>query len=304
MHILITGGTGFIGKQLCLLLLAKKYEISVLCRDIHRAKAILPFQINCIQNISDIKHILPIDAIINLAGHPIANMPWFPKTKQAIIESRVYLTQNLVKIFQDLDPKPCVFISGSAIGYYGMCADEKLTEEAPVGTGFAADLCKEWELAALTAQDQGIRTCCIRTGLVLGKAGGILKRMRLPYLLGLGGKMGTGHQWMSWIHMQDYLSILLFCLENTHIQGAVNATAPNPVTNLDFARSYAHILKRPAFMTMPGWLLKLLLGQMAEELLLAGQRVIPQKLMDLHFSFKYPQIDLALQQIERQSSSC
>lgn len=302
MHILITGGTGFIGKQLCLLLLSKKYEISVLTRDIHRAQRILPTQVRCIQDISEINSISPIDAIINLAGHPIANSPWFPKIKQTIIDSRILLTQNLVKALEKIDPKPRVLISGSAIGYYGMCADEILTETSKVGTGFAADLCKNWETAALLAQAQNIRVCCIRTGLVLGQSGGILKRMRLPYLLGLGGKMGSGRQWMSWIHIQDYLNILLLCLENQNIQGAINATAPNPVTNLDFTRNYARILKRPAFMTMPGWALKLLLGQMAEELLLAGQRVIPQKLIDLHFSFEYPNIDMALRQIERHSS--
>lgn len=297
MHFLITGGTGFIGAHLCQALHEKNHQITVLTRNRKRATKKLPAGIDFIESFDALPNLEPIDIVINLAGHPIANSPWFAKVKQAILDSRIKLTNELIEALSKLAQKPKCFISGSAIGYYGVHEEKSFIETDEAGEGFAAELCKNWEEAAQKAKTLGMRLCLIRTGLVLGE-GGLLQRMRLPFKLGLGGKLGHGKQWMSWIHMQDYLNIILTCIENEALEGAINATAPNPVTNQEFSKTYASVLNRPAFMPMPAFVLKTAFGQMAQELILSGQRVIPQKLIELNFQFNYPSLKDALSEIE------
>lgn len=299
MHILMTGGTGYIGTRLCAKLDGNGTQISVFTRNINAAKNKLPNRIQCIDDLQKIKHLPPIDAVINLAGHPIANARWSPGVKKKIIDSRILLTRNLLETLQQSQHRPKILLSGSAVGYYGLQADKTLTEDDPSGTGFAAQLCRDWEVEALKAKALGMRVCCIRTGLVLGKSGGLLKRMRIPFLLGLGGKIGTGKQWMSWIHIEDYLNILINCLDNPQVTDCVNATAPNPVTNEEFTKTLAKTLNRPAIFPVPAMLLKVMLGEMADELLIHGQRVIPQKCLDAGFHFHYPNLEDALLNIER-----
>jgi uncharacterized protein (TIGR01777 family) len=192
---------------------------------------------------------------------------------------------------------PAIFISGSAIGYYGPQGDEAVSESSPGRESFSHELCEAWERTALDAKDLGMRVCLLRTGIVLGE-GGALKKMRLPFLMGLGGPISTGKQWMSWIHIADMIRVIHFCLEQPTLQGPVNATSPNPVTNNDFAHTLGKVLHRPTFLRMPGFVLRLIYGSaMAEELLLTGQRVLPTKLLQLGFNFVYTDLELALHAI-------
>lgn len=291
MKILITGGTGFIGRPLCHQLDSKGYELWVLTRNKDHAIKCLPEGVNLINSLTDIDPSQHFNAVINLAGEPIAKR-WTSAYKQQLFESRVNLTHDLINMLKQSEKKPDVLISGSAVGYYGSQADNSLTESSSFQLGFCHDLCQAWEDAANKANGLGIRVCCLRTGVVIGKNGGILQEMRLPFLLGLGGPVGSGQQWMSWIHLDDMIRVIIFCLENPSINGAINATAPNPVTNKEFANAYAQALHRPAILTTPGLILKLLFGQMADEILLSGQKVIPLKLIECGFVFNYPELKI------------
>lgn len=299
MKILITGGTGFIGQQLCSSLIAKNHDLCVLTRNVKKAKRRLPFDgIRFIQHCSDIQSDEIFDVVINLAGAPIAKR-WSTSYQQKLISSRVALTEQLVHTLKSLKQKPKVLISGSAIGFYGDQADNEVTELSIPKSSFSHDLCASWEASALKAKDLGIRVCTLRTGIVLGKGGGALMQMRFPFLLGLGGPIGNGKQWMSWIHMADLIRLIHFCIENSQIDGPVNATSPHPARNKDFAKCYAKVLHRIALIPMPAIVLRLLLGQMAQELLITGQKVLPTKLTGLGFSFVYPDLELALCAIEQ-----
>jgi uncharacterized protein (TIGR01777 family) len=197
---------------------------------------------------------------------------------------------------EEMRNRPQVFLSGSAIGYYGDAGSLDLDEASPPGDDFGAALCKEWEEEATKANQLGIRTCLLRTGLVLGKNGGMLGRMLLPFKLGLGGRIGNGRQYMSWIHLDDYIGIMMMLLQNGDAHGAFNMTAPLPVTNAEFTRTLAFVLHRPAFLVTPAWFLRLLLGEMSS-LLLGGQKVLPVKLKQVNYDYKYPVLEYALEQI-------
>lgn len=294
MHVLITGGTGFIGKALCYQLKTGGHSLCVLTRNVQHARQCLPMEgVQFIQNLSEIKSNDHFDAVINLAGAPIFRR-WTKRAQQIIQSSRVELTEQLVAKLKQLAVTPTVLISGSAIGFYGNQGDNELSETSVPYNGFSHDVCQAWEVAALQAKDSGIRVCTIRTGITLGPNGGALARMRIPFLLGMGGPIGRGTQWMSWIHLDDLIRIILYCIENQQIQGPVNATSPLPVRNKTFAQIYAKSLHRPALFTLPGTLLELIYGQMAKELLLNGQRVIPKKLNQSGFTFLYPDLSQAL----------
>lgn len=297
MKILITGGTGFIGRTLCPSLIAKGHELCLLTRSVVRSRQVLPKEgLRFITDFSQIKPEESFDAVINLAGAPIAKR-WTTSYKKKLIESRVKLTERLIARLVACPQQPTVFISGSAIGYYGPGeGDEKLSESATAQAGFSHDLCLAWEQAALKTKFE--RICLIRTGIVLGKQGGALQQMRLPFLCGMGGPIGKGTQWMSWIHISDMVRIIHFCLENSPLSGPINATSPHPVMNKVFAKTYAKVLHRPAIIPMPAFMIRLLFGEMGEELLLAGQPVVPSKLIEQGFSFVYPELELALRAIE------
>ena len=239
------------------------------------------------------------DAVINLAGEPIVDAYWSARRKQLLRDSRITLTEKLVQRIAAAKQKPAVLLSGSAIGYYGDRGDMELDEAIPAGKDFAAELCKDWEEAALAVEKHGVRVCLLRTGLILSERGGLLSRMLFPFKIGLGARLGHGRQWMSWIHIEDYVAMFLRLLHDGQMHGPFNMTAPKPVTNADFTRTLARSLHRPAFLAAPDLLLKLAMGDRAA-LLLEGQRVLPAKLVAAGGQFKYPNLAGALDDLLHQ----
>ena len=295
MHFLITGGTGFLGRHLISALLARGDRVTLQARNFEKAKSLFGEAVNLVANVSPA--LSDIDVVINLAGEPIIDKRWTKKRKTQLIASRIDTTKALVEWMAALENKPKAFISGSAIGYYGNYSENmSLTEEDKPRYCFASELCKQWESEAKKAETLGVRVCTVRTGVVLDKYAGALQRMWLPFSLGLGGRVASGLQWLSWIHLKDMINCLLFISDNQSIQGAVNATAPEPVNYNTFTKAFARALKRPAFFPMPAFVLKLLLGE-AAQLLIEGQKVVPKKLLDGGFEFEFKRVDLALEEI-------
>jgi len=292
MNILITGGTGFIGTALCAHLQTLKYNIVVQTRT---PNSLLNNNIKTINSLQQLTPEDKFDAVINLTGEPIADKRWSKKQKQEILRSRIETTEKLIQFFKQANNKPSVFISGSAIGYYGIApTDDEINENYSGDSSFSSQLCQLWELSAQQAEKLGIRTCLLRTGIVLGKNGGALKKMLPPFKLGLGGKIGSGNQWMPWIHIDDMIGLIELCVNNVNVSGAINCTAPNPVTNSTFTKTLAEAINRPAIFPMPAFIVKLLMGKMGEELLLNGKKVIPKKALDSGYKFKYQTIEQAL----------
>jgi uncharacterized protein len=293
MNILITGGTGLIGRKLCAALLAKGHEITVLSRSPDSVKAKCGEAVQAMATLDEWTPETIFDAVINLAGEPIVDARWTDQQKQRLWQSRVSLTETLVQRIANAKHKPAVLLSGSAVGFYGDGGDNILDESLPAGTDFGAHLCSAWENAAQSASDFGIRVCLLRTGLVLASSGGLLGRMLPAFKLGLAARLGNGQQWMSWIHIDDYVAIVLLLLENAQAVGAYNMTAPEPVTNQQFTNTLAHVLHRPALFVAPAFLLKLMLGERAE-LLLGGQRALPTNVQALGYRFQYATLEQAL----------
>ena len=297
MHIFITGGTGLIGRHLIPALLRDaSTKITVLTRDTTKAKASLPDNVALVTSLDDTLDFDDVDAVINLAGEPIADKRWSETQKTRICESRWQITQQLTDKINAAAQPPATFISGSAIGYYGRQGDKLVTEAfTEVHHEFTHTVCEKWERIALQAS-QKTRVSPLRTGVVLSRDGGALSKMRLPFSLGLGGRIGDGNQYMSWIHINDMVAAILFLLEHKHCEGAYNLTAPTPVTNSEFVKAYAASLGRPAIFPMPALALKLLMGE-AADLLVTGQRVVPQKLVDAGFKFSFTDIGSAFADI-------
>lgn len=294
--LLITGGTGFLGHALVKQWLERGYSVTMLSRQPQAAMTLFGNAIQAVSALEALPSDSRFDAVINLAGEPIFAGRWTAVRKQRMRDSRIKLTEALVAFIGRLQVKPEVLVSGSAIGVYGNQGDTLLTEDSPGIADFGQQLCADWEQAALQAEHFGVRVCLIRTGLVLGQDGGMLQRMLPAFRLGLGGRLGDGKQWMSWIHRNDWLAIVDTLLENSSLRGAFNATAPNALTNAEFTRILASQLRRPALMPMPATILKLSLGEMAE-LVLGSQRVVPERLLAADFDFRFPHLDTALQQI-------
>lgn len=295
MRILITGGSGFVGRPLCRRLHDAGHELLVVSRSPSRAQALLPEGAEVRDSVLAFVDSAP-EAIINLAGEPIADKRWSAAQKRRLIDSRLTVTRDLVTLCERLDTPPRVMISGSAMGYYGDQGDRDVTEQTPPQEEFAHRLCAEWESAALAAEPLGVRVVLLRTGLVLDAGGGTLAKLLLPFRLGLGGRLGSGRQYMPWIHREDWVSIALFLLERDDLAGPFNASAPHPVTNADFTRALAHHLHRPAVMAVPAGVLRLALGEMSR-LLLTGARMRPARLEAAGFGFQYPTLDSALKAI-------
>ena len=295
MRILVTGGSGFIGRSLCSRLLTEGHSVSVLTRKPAHTAGLFGSRITTIGY--PLRSSLPghFDAIVNLAGAPIFGRRWSAARKQLLFDSRVTFTKQIVDWIAQMDPRPSVLLSGSAIGYYGDQGEDTLEETSPPSKdGFSHELCSAWEGAAVSAEHMGVRVCTLRTGIVLGPSGGLLQRMSVPFRLGLGGRLGTGRQWMSWIHLQDHIAALLALLNDPKAAGPYNLTAPEPVTNRFFTESLGRHLHRPAFLHLPAPLLKWLLGEMSE-LLLGSQKVIPRRLIrEEAFGFQFPTLDAAL----------
>lgn len=295
----MAGGTGFIGTALARVLNRRAHQVTVLTRT---PKGATPHYSALVWNPSKptgLEQILNgYDAIVNLAGAGVADRRWSASYRQEILYSRLESTDALLNVISRCRKKPQVLVNASAVGYYGAHGDEKLTEESKPSRGFLTEVCRRWEESAAKAEALGVRVVRLRTGIVLGKTGGALKKMILPFKLGLGGPLGLGRQWMSWIHIEDMVGMIVRALEDVSWQGAFNATAPHPVTNQDFSKTLAKVLHRPCFMRVPAWALKFLLGAMAEEMLLSGQRVIPARAKSLGFGFRHPDLEDALRSLD------
>ena len=235
-------------------------------------------------------------AVVNLAGEPIAARRWSDGHKARILDSRLQVTRTIVNAIRDAASPPAVFISGSAVGYYGPLRDEIVTEDAPPGSDFLASVCAQWEAEAMRAAGRA-RVVCVRTGLALERDGGALPQMLPPFKFGVGGPVGSGRQYWPWIHRDDWIALVRWAIDTPSVTGPVNATAPSPITNAEFARALGRALHRPAFMPAPAFALRLLLGEMADALLLSGQRAVPAKAQRLGFTFRYSQLDDALRAI-------
>ena len=289
MRILITGGTGVIGRHLCQALLAQGHLLTVLSRRPETVAVKCGAAVQPMASLDEWRADRTFDAVINLAGEPIVDTLWSAKRKQVLRDSRITLTEKLVQCIAAANQKPSVLLSGSAVGYYGNGGDNELYESASAGNDFAASLCRDWERAALAAKATGVRVCLLRTGLVLSKSGGLLGKMLLPFKLGLGARLGSGKQWMSWVHIEDYVAMTLRLLQDGQMSGPFNMTAPNPVTNAEFTRTLARAIHRPALFFVPGIMLRIAMGERAA-LLLEGQRVLPANLTDAGYQFKYPKL--------------
>jgi len=298
MQILITGATGFIGQQL-LKHLHNQHQITVLSRLPTRAYHLLGNDIDVIDDLELLGKLDQFDAIINLAGEPIADKRWTAEQKQRICQSRWNLTQDLSSLIQQSTKPPSIFISGSAVGFYGDQAEQSIDESfTNINTGFTHTVCEKWEKLAQEASSPNTRVCILRTGIVLGKEGGALQKMLPAYKFGLGGPLGNGKQYLSWIHISDMVKAIIYLLEHPHCNGIYNATAPNPVSNYEFSRTLARCLKRPYFARVPAWALQLAMGE-TSSLLLGGQRVQPKHLLDDGFKFCYPKLEEALKLLTR-----
>jgi hypothetical protein len=307
MNILITGGTGFIGTALSRELRESGYKVVVTTRHTSDSKEKLTWNPPTIIP-PDI--MAGFDAVINLAGEPIAPGRWTKERKERILTSRISATRALVGSMKKKekhtplsplvrgDRKVKVLISASAIGYYGAHGNEYLTEDTAPANDFLADVCKQWEAEALRAKEFGVRVVLVRIGGVLESDGGALRQMMIPFKFFLGGPIGSGKQWFSWIHRDDVVGIIKYALENENISGPINATAPDPVTNTEFSFALGKALKRPSWLAVPGFIVRLTLGELGD-VLLTGQRVLPDKALKTGYKFKYTEIDRALSAIFR-----
>jgi uncharacterized protein (TIGR01777 family) len=296
MKILVTGATGLIGRSICGALMGEGHEVVGLSRSPEKAKGLAvaeAFKWEPQSGRPPEQALNGVDAVIHLAGEPIAARRWTEEQKKSIRDSRIISTRNLVNSFRLKGAKPAVLISGSAIGYYGNRGDEELYESSAPGQGFMSKVCQDWEAEAEQARYLGIRVVQLRTGVVLSEEGGALQKMLTPFKFGLGGPLGSGRQWFSWIHIDDITGILRHALVTPSVSGPVNGTAPEPVTNAEFTRQLGRVLRRPAFLPVPKFGLQALMGEMSE-VLLGSQRVIPKAALAAGYEFLYPALAPAL----------
>lgn len=301
MDIVVTGGTGFIGRALCTGLSQEGHRVTILTRHAgstarHLGKQQLSVEWTG-QHAGPWEQALDgADAVINLAGAPIADARWTPARKHLLIESRVHTTRIIVEAMSRRSSKPRVLISASGIGYYGANDDRVLDEGAARGQGFLADLCLAWEAEALRAAEFGTRVVLLRTGMVLEQDGGALPKMLLPFRLFAGGPIMPGSQWVSWIHRHDHIGLIRWALVNNHVSGPLNAVAPGPVTMKTFCEVLGRVLHRPSWLPVPEFAFKMLLGELGT-LMTTGQRVTPAKAMEGGYKFQYPTLEPAFQAI-------
>src|SRR5260370_208072 len=292
MTIALTGATGFIAKHLIPALRAQGYDLRTLGR---RAVENLSFYAWSSDAEPPVEALAGAGAIVHLAGETVAQR-WTAEAKKRIRPSRIDGTRNLVSALSKVPQKPAVLVTASAAGIYGFRGEEILTETSSPGSGFLADLTAEWEASAHAAESLGIRVVNLRFGVVLGRDGGAFPKMVKPFRFGLGGRLGSGNQWMPWFHIKDVVNLILFSLDNDGIHGPVNATAPNPITNAGFTRQLAAALHRPGFLVLPRFALKLVLGEMSKALL-ASERVAPAVAEAAGFRFTYPDLASALEDL-------
>ncbi|MEN5014805.1 TIGR01777 family oxidoreductase [Erwinia sp. Eh17-17] len=296
MHILITGGTGLIGRALTIQLLNAGHQVSVVTRDVAAARRQLGEQVSLWSGLDQQQDLNGTDAVINLAGAPIADKRWSGQQKRLLCDSRWQITQRLAELIQASSTPPAVLISGSATGFYGNTGELVVTEDDPGHAEFTHELCARWEELALKAQSERTRVCLLRTGVVLSKKGGALEKMKLPFKLGVGGPLGNGKQYLPWIHLEDEVRAIIWLLENPALNGAFNLVAPYAVRNEQFAAALGEAMHRPSFMRTPAPAIRLLMGESAV-LVLGGQHVLPQRLEASGFRFKWYELDKALEDV-------
>lgn len=295
MHILITGGTGFIGSKLSKYYLSKGFRVSILTRDPEKIR-LNSKSVSYISLLNDFNE--KYDIIINLAGEPLDKNRWNEEVKKQIYDSRIQTTQKVIEYLKKSGHTTQLLITGSAIGYYGSSLTQIFDEDtSPADSNFPHQLCADWEKTGLQATQYGVRVCVIRTGIVLGKDQGALSKMLIPFKFGLGAQLGDGSQWMSWIHIDDMVEAIDFLVNHQELSGVFNLTAPEAVTNRQFTNQLAHTLNRPRFLTFPAALVKILFGEMGEDLLLKGQRVTPKKLLQTGYQFKFLSLGKALEDV-------
>ena len=284
MNILITGGTGFIGSALTKFFIQKGYLTTILSRNCPALSSV-----RIIKSIEQINVDEKIDIIINLAGAPI-NKKWTNSYKEVLIDSRLEITKNLILLIKSLKTKPNLLISASAIGYYGNQSNKYIGENSLYINDFTHKLCNLWELEAKKAEKLGVRTCITRLGVVLGKNGGALEEMLSIFRLGLGGKIGSGKQFFSWVHIDDIIGAFNFLIKDKTQKGIYNLTSPNPVTNYRFTKELGKMINRPTVLTIPKFVIKMIFGEMGDKLLLNGSAVYPKKLLDSGYEFQFKTI--------------
>jgi len=295
MRILITGGTGLIGRHLIASLLKADARITVITRTPDRAAQLLGTQVALLPELSVLAHLDDFDAVINLAGEPIADKRWTPPQKEHLCQSRWHITEQLVALFRASKCPPGIFISGSAIGYYGDMGAEIITEQTAPHDEFTHRLCGQWEHIAMGAQTAMTRVCLLRTGVVLARDGGALSKMLPPFRFGLGGPLGNGRQYLAWIHIEDMVNGIIWLL-NHPLNGPYNLVSPSPVPNAQFAKALGKALNRPARLAAPAFMVKILMGE-SSVLVIGGQRAFPERIEASGFQFHWQNIDAALQNL-------
>ena len=301
-HVIITGATGFIGKPLCKLLFEDGYEVVALSRNPDKGRETFDNRVNVVkwdgQSAEGWAHYADgALAIVNLAGDNIGAGRWTEEKKQKILQSRLNAGKVVVEAIERVTEKPKVVIQASGISVYGDRGDELCDESTPFGTGFLPEIGRQWEKSTQHVTTFGVRQVIIRSGVVFGGEGGFLARVMLPFRLFVGGHTGKGTQWYSWIHIEDEVRAIRFFLEKEDVKGIFNLISPHPVTSREFSKTLGKILKRPSWFPVPAPMLRLLFGEMADELILSGQRGVPKRLLDAGFEFQYPELETALRDI-------
>ncbi len=299
MRVAVIGATGFVGRRV-LRALTERGDVAVAySRDPERARRSLDEGVECRANGSiDGASLSGFDAVVNLAGEPIAERRWNDAVKRSLRESRVTLTRAVVEALATSTPRPSVLLNASAVGFYGPCGDEEVTEETAGGDDFLAGLCRDWEAEARRAEAHGVRVVRLRMGVVLGEAGGSLAKMLLPFKMFVGGPLGDGKQWFPWVHLDDAAGMVAHAIDHDALQGAANVTAPTPVRFGEFAEALGKALHRPSWLPVPGFALKAVAGEVAE-VLLTGQRAVPRAMTQSGYRFAFPSLDAALRDVLR-----
>ena len=297
MKVIVTGGSGLIGRALVASLAADGHQATVLSRDPERVRdlpegvAVAGWDAKSAEQLTPL--VAGADAVVHLAGAGIADGRWTAERKRLIRDSRVDSSAAVAAAIAAADPRPGVLLQGSAVGFYGPRGDEELTEESPPGDDFLAAICRDWEVASAAVEEIGVRRTVLRTGVVLARDGGALAKMLLPFRLFAGGPAGSGRQYMPWIHLADEVGAIRFLLDSAEARGPFNLTAPEPLTNKQFSRVLGRVLHRPSFMPAPAFALKLALGEMSK-ILLEGQRALPRRLEQAGYRFQFPELEGAL----------
>lgn len=296
--VLVTGATGFIGRLLCRRLLADGHNVVAFARDARHARDVFGSMVRVITSLDEVVASEHIDVIVNLAGAPIVARPWTPARRAELLDSRLSVTNKITELIARLEHKPDVLINASAVGYYGVRGDEEITEAARGQPIFQSHLCQAWELAAQAAEQYDVRVCRLRFGVVLGMSGGMLPKLLPSARMRMRVVLGSGQQWQSWIHIDDLLDLLWFCITQQDMGGGINVTSPHPVRQREFAQALSAQFGRSIPIVVPAAILRSTLGEMSQ-LLLEGQKVLPTKALNAGFAFRYPELNAALADLLR-----